>query len=165
MEDLLRHYKNVHNIVTEIVEEGEGFAQFRPRAQALLAKVAELGGARAYLRAPLFPLFSLQPAAHHPPPVRRAGRLAAHAGEAAAAAPARWGHCRWRGVDDRVGAAGGGKAWLIFLYASYTPAALCDRCHSPVEESRARGCRSANSRKIRVILIEYLIKPRRSGRG
>ena len=63
------------------------------------------------------PLFSLQPAAHHPPPVRRAGRLAAHAGEAAAAALARWGHCRWRGVDDRVGAAGGGKARLLFLYA------------------------------------------------
>jgi hypothetical protein len=30
---------------------------------------------------------------------------------------ARWGHCRWRGVDDRVGTAGGGKARLIFLYA------------------------------------------------
>jgi hypothetical protein len=28
---------------------------------------------------PPSPLFSLQPAAHHPPPARRASRLAAHA--------------------------------------------------------------------------------------
>jgi hypothetical protein len=83
-----------------------------PPRSGLRSATARLG---RWLRN-LSPLFSLQPAAHHPPPARRASRLAAHAGEAAAAALARWRHCSWRGVDDRVGAAGGGKARVISLY-------------------------------------------------
>ncbi|NEQ64001.1 MAG: hypothetical protein F6K21_00435, partial [Symploca sp. SIO2D2] len=55
----LRHYKNVKDVVQEIVIEGEGFANFRSRAEALLAKVEELGqdttlggeGEREYLDA------------------------------------------------------------------------------------------------------------------
>lgn len=49
--DPLRHYRNVADIVREIVEEGEGATNFAGRAHALLDKVSELGGARAYLRA------------------------------------------------------------------------------------------------------------------
>lgn len=45
----LRNYKNVADIVKEIVEEGEGFAQFRRRAEAMLADVAGNGGPRAFL--------------------------------------------------------------------------------------------------------------------
>jgi len=55
----LRHYKDVKDVVQEIVIEGEGFANFRSRAQALLDKVEELGqgttlggeGEREYLEA------------------------------------------------------------------------------------------------------------------
>ena len=51
VKDPLRHYKNVADIVGEIVDEGEGAANFEPRAEALLAKVEELGGSRGYLQA------------------------------------------------------------------------------------------------------------------
>ncbi len=55
----LRHYKNVEDVINEIVIEGEGFANFQSRAQALLDKVDELGnedpadrpGERKYLDA------------------------------------------------------------------------------------------------------------------
>jgi ferritin-like protein len=46
----LRHYKNVRDIVNEIVEEGEGFSQFRRRAEAFLEKISE-ASPRAYLEA------------------------------------------------------------------------------------------------------------------
>ena len=51
IDDPLRNYRRVQDIVKEIVEEGEGLAQFEARAERLLAKVANLGGAGAYLRA------------------------------------------------------------------------------------------------------------------
>ncbi|NER97852.1 MAG: hypothetical protein F6J86_29080 [Symploca sp. SIO1B1] len=43
LKDPLRNYKDVRDIVREILIEGEGFANFRFRAKALLAKVEELG--------------------------------------------------------------------------------------------------------------------------
>lgn len=49
--DPLSHYKNVSDIINEIVEEGEGFSNFADRAEMLLSKVKELGGARPYLLA------------------------------------------------------------------------------------------------------------------
>ena len=60
------------------------------------------------------PLFSLQPAAHHPPPVRRAGRLAAHAGEAAAAA---LGALQVAGSGRQGGRSRRWKSPFDFLYA------------------------------------------------
>jgi class 3 adenylate cyclase len=46
----------------------------------------------------------------HPEPAGPAAVWRCGLGQgAAAAAPARWGHCRWQGVGDRVDAAGGGK--------------------------------------------------------
>lgn len=56
-DDPLLHYRDVRDIITEIVEEGEGFSDFAGSAQALLDKVAELGstsdlgGPHAYLAA------------------------------------------------------------------------------------------------------------------
>lgn len=47
----LRHYRNIHSIIDEIVREGEGFPSFSRRAAAFLAKVDELGGARQWLQA------------------------------------------------------------------------------------------------------------------
>ncbi len=47
----LRDYKQVGDIIREIVEEGEGATNFEGRAERLLAKVAQLGGARQYLLA------------------------------------------------------------------------------------------------------------------
>lgn len=44
----LTHYKTVTDIISEIVEEGEGMLHFEQRAAFLLKKVAELGGGRAY---------------------------------------------------------------------------------------------------------------------
>lgn len=49
--DPLRHYKNVRNIVEEIVAEGEGTTRFEARSAALLKKIEELGGSRGYLEA------------------------------------------------------------------------------------------------------------------
>ncbi|MEC5145411.1 ferritin-like domain-containing protein [Chitinophaga sp. 212800010-3] len=46
-----RDVKTVDDIIKEIVEEGEGATHFEEGAAALLAKVAELGGPRAYLLA------------------------------------------------------------------------------------------------------------------
>ncbi|WP_168211342.1 ferritin-like domain-containing protein [Actinosynnema sp. ALI-1.44] len=43
--------KHLNEIIAEIVEEGEGLAGFADGAEAFLAKVAELGGAKAYLTA------------------------------------------------------------------------------------------------------------------
>lgn len=45
----LRHFKSVKNIIEEIIQEGEGFANFEKMAMTLLAKVKDLGGARPYL--------------------------------------------------------------------------------------------------------------------
>lgn len=47
----LKYFKNVENIINEIVEEGEGFASFEEMANAFLAKVKEIGGTRNYLKA------------------------------------------------------------------------------------------------------------------
>lgn len=41
--DPIRDYKRVDQIIDEIVDEGEGATQFRQRAEAMLAKVAEIG--------------------------------------------------------------------------------------------------------------------------
>jgi hypothetical protein len=49
----LKHFRQVSDIIAEIVEEGEGAQGFVEGAEALLAKVEELGGARAYLQAEL----------------------------------------------------------------------------------------------------------------
>lgn len=51
--DPLRHYKDVREIVGEIVEEGEGLQDFEDGARALLAEVQKIGGACAYLQAVL----------------------------------------------------------------------------------------------------------------
>lgn len=51
VEDPLSDFMRVEDIVKEIVEEGEGIANFEDQAEAFLAKVEELGGARAYLQA------------------------------------------------------------------------------------------------------------------
>lgn len=48
--DALRNYKDVAEVIAEIVEEGEGLTGFPEGAEALLAKVHDLGGARAYLQ-------------------------------------------------------------------------------------------------------------------
>ena len=50
-DDPLRGYKRVKDVIAEIVEEGEGQEGFEQGAEALLAKVTELGGARGYLDA------------------------------------------------------------------------------------------------------------------
>ena len=44
-------YKNIHDIVREIVEEGEGAAKFESRAYEFLARIKEIGGTRSYLEA------------------------------------------------------------------------------------------------------------------
>jgi Ferritin-like len=49
--DPLSNYKHIGDIVQEIVDEGEGASNFEDRAEALLTKVEELGGAREYLNA------------------------------------------------------------------------------------------------------------------
>jgi hypothetical protein len=51
IQDPLSNYKQVEDIVNEIVNEGEGTTNFEKRAKALLTKVQELGGPRAYLEA------------------------------------------------------------------------------------------------------------------
>jgi hypothetical protein len=48
--DPLRHYKNVSNIIHEIVDEGEGFEQFARRAKLMLESLQANGGARNYLK-------------------------------------------------------------------------------------------------------------------
>ena len=47
----INNFKDISDIIQEIVDEGEGATYFENRAQALLARVNELGGAREYLRA------------------------------------------------------------------------------------------------------------------
>ena len=47
--DPLRHYKDVHDVVREIVEEGEGFSSFEQRALTFLDRVGR-EGVDAYLR-------------------------------------------------------------------------------------------------------------------
>lgn len=64
--DPLRNYKSVEDVVGEIVEEGEGLQGFPEGAEALLAKVDELGGARAYLEALLADAESPQPTGRLP---------------------------------------------------------------------------------------------------
>lgn len=49
IENPLRNYKHVENIVKEIVEEGEGASNFETKALEFLAKVEEIGGTRNYL--------------------------------------------------------------------------------------------------------------------
>lgn len=49
----LENYREVADVIAEIVEEGEGLQGFEAGARALLKKVAELGGSRAYLKAKL----------------------------------------------------------------------------------------------------------------
>jgi hypothetical protein len=44
-------FKHVREIVSQIVDQGEGVKRFRHRAEALLKKVTELGGASKYLEA------------------------------------------------------------------------------------------------------------------
>jgi hypothetical protein len=48
-----KNFKDVREIIQEIVIEGEGTPNFLGRARAMLSKVEELGGARGYLRAVL----------------------------------------------------------------------------------------------------------------
>lgn len=47
--DPLRNYRRLSDIIDEIVNEGEGFANFSGRATTFLAEVADAGGAAAYL--------------------------------------------------------------------------------------------------------------------
>jgi hypothetical protein len=49
----LKNFRAVADVIAEIVEEGEGLQGFEAGARALLAKVAKLGGSRAYLKAQL----------------------------------------------------------------------------------------------------------------
>lgn len=49
----MQRFKNVRDIIQEIVSEGEGATNFLGRAEALLAKVKEPDGARRYLQAVL----------------------------------------------------------------------------------------------------------------
>ncbi len=49
----IQRFKNVRDIIQEIVSEGEGATNFLGRAEALLAKVEEPDGARRYLQAVL----------------------------------------------------------------------------------------------------------------
>ncbi|MGA7226252.1 MAG: ferritin-like domain-containing protein, partial [Candidatus Acidiferrales bacterium] len=49
--DPLRNYKNISNIVDEIVEEGEGFTLFTRRARSMLTAVTTHGGSRGFLEA------------------------------------------------------------------------------------------------------------------
>lgn len=51
--DPLRNYKDVTEIIAEIVAEGEGLQAFQEGAQELLDRVSALGGSRAYLKAVL----------------------------------------------------------------------------------------------------------------
>lgn len=51
VENPLRNFKDVRDIIREIVSEGEGATDFLRRASAMLGKVEELGGARGYLQA------------------------------------------------------------------------------------------------------------------
>ena len=48
LDDPLRGFRSVEDVIAEIVEEGEGQQGFEDAAEALLDKVAELGGARGY---------------------------------------------------------------------------------------------------------------------
>jgi Ferritin-like len=51
--DPMRRFKNVRDIIQEIVSEGEGATDFLKRADAMLDKVSKRGGARRYLEAVL----------------------------------------------------------------------------------------------------------------
>jgi hypothetical protein len=53
IKDPLRNYKDVAEIVAEIVAEGEGLQAFQQGAQELLDQVATIGGSRAFLQAVL----------------------------------------------------------------------------------------------------------------
>lgn len=53
IEHPMRNFKNVRDIIQEIVTEGEGTTDFMRRAGAMLDKVEQLGGARGYLQAVL----------------------------------------------------------------------------------------------------------------
>lgn len=47
----LKNFKDIRRVIDEIVAEGEGSSRFEARANAVLQKLREAGGARAYLKA------------------------------------------------------------------------------------------------------------------